>query len=95
MHYMPAMIGDDLYFNVAGFEKISFEVDGVVAERGLCFNLRGLKRTPEVLGFIDDAHAASSPAGGRFDDDGIADLGRGFERSLFALQLTGTARRDR
>src|SRR6185295_3079338 len=94
VHHMPAMVGDDLYFNVARFEKISFEIDCVVAERGLCFKLGGLKRTSEILGFIDDAHAASSPAGGRFDDDGIADLARGFERSLFALQLTGTARRD-
>ena len=63
MHHMPTMVGGNLHFDMAGFEEISFEVDSVVAERGFCFGLRGLKRTSEILSFVDDAHAAPSPTG--------------------------------
>ena len=63
MSDMPAMVGGNLYLNMAGLKKISFEVNGIVAERGLRLRLRGLKRASEVFRFIDDAHAASSPTG--------------------------------
>jgi hypothetical protein len=58
------------------------------------YSLQPARLETHVLGFIDDSHTAPSPTGGRFDDDWIADFGRGFERSLFALQLTWTARCD-
>ena len=63
MHDMPTMVGDNLHFDMAGLKKISFEVDGIVAERGLRLRLRGLKRASEILSLIDDAHAASAPTG--------------------------------
>ena len=63
MHDMPTMVGSNLHFDMAGLKKISFKVDGVVAERGFRLCLRGLKCAREVLGFIDDAHTASSSAG--------------------------------
>ena len=63
MHNMATMVGNNLHFDMAGLEKISFEIDGVVAEGGLRFRLRSLKRPSKVLGFVDDAHAASSPTG--------------------------------
>jgi hypothetical protein len=85
MHDMPTMVGGNLYFYVARLEKIPFQVDGVVAERRLRFRLCGLKRAREIFSLVHDAHAASSSTGRGFDDDGIADLGGGFEGLLFAL----------
>jgi hypothetical protein len=63
MHHMATMVGGNLYFDMAGFEKISLEIDSVVAKRGFRFSLRGLKRARKIVGFIDDAHAAPSPTG--------------------------------
>ncbi len=94
MHDMSTMVGGNLHFDMPGLKKISFEVDGIVAERALRLRLGGLKCAREVLGFIDDAHAAASPTGGGFDDDGIADFAGGFEGFLFTFQFTGTARGD-
>jgi hypothetical protein len=48
---------------MAGFEEISFEVHGIIAERGLRLRLCSLKCASEVLGFVDDAHTAASPTG--------------------------------
>ena len=61
MHDMPTMVGNNLHFDMAGLEKISFEIDGVVAEGGLRLRLRGLKRASKILGLVDDAHAACLP----------------------------------
>ena len=44
MHDMPTMVGNNLHFDMARLEKISFEIDGVIAKSGLRLRLRGLKR---------------------------------------------------
>ena len=72
MHDMPTVVGDNLHFDMAGLEKIPFEIDGIVAECGLRLRLRGLKRAAKILGLVHDARVA--PTGRSFDDDGIADL---------------------
>src|SRR6187549_3615037 len=95
MHHMPTMVGGNLYFNMAGLEKVPFEIDSVVAECGLCLSLRGLKRTRKILSLIDHTHAAASPTGGGFDNHGVPDLPGRVEGSLFTFQLTRAARCDR
>jgi hypothetical protein len=60
MHDMSTVVGDNLHFDMAGFEKISFEIDRVVAERGLRLRLRRLKCASEILGLVHDPHAASA-----------------------------------
>ncbi len=71
---MAAVIGHDLHFDMARLEEIPFEIDAFVAERRFGFGLGGLEGAGQVLGFVDDAHAASAAAGGGLDDDGEADL---------------------
>ena len=63
MHNMSTMVGNNLHFDMARLEKISFEIDRVIAESGLRLRLRGLKCAGKVLGLIDDAHAAPSTTG--------------------------------
>ena len=48
MHDMPTVVGDNLHFDMAGLEKIPFEIDSIVAERGLRLRLRGLDRKSVV-----------------------------------------------
>ena len=48
MHHMPTVVGDNLHFDMAGLEKIAFEIDSVIAERGFRLRLRGLKCTSRV-----------------------------------------------
>ena len=94
MHDMPTVVGGNLHFDMAGLEEIAFEVDGIVAERGLRLRLRGLKCTREVFCFVHDTHAATAPTGRGFDDDGVTDLGGGFEGFLFAFELAWATRRE-
>lgn len=63
MHDMATVVGDDLHFDMAGFEKISLKIDGIVAERGFRFRLSRLKGAREIVGFIDDTHSTASPTG--------------------------------
>ena len=63
MRDMTTVVGDDLHFDMTGFEKVSFKVDGIVAERALCLRLGRLKGASEIVGFIDDTHTAASPTG--------------------------------
>ena len=47
---MTAMVGHDLHFDMAGLEKIPFEIDAVIAECGFGFGLGGLKRSRQIFG---------------------------------------------
>src|SRR5690349_18279641 len=70
---VAAGIGGDLDFDVAGFEKIPFEIDAVVAEGRLGLGLCGLEGTAQFFGAVDDPHAASASARRGLNNDGVAD----------------------
>src|SRR5690349_23912815 len=66
---MAAMIGSNLQFNVAWLEKISFEVDTVIAERGLGFSLGRLEGSPEFFGAVHHPHAATASSCCRLNNE--------------------------
>lgn len=74
--HMALTVGHDLDLHVAGAGEVFLEVDPRIAEGALRF-LRGLPERPAQLLFVlHDAHALAAAAGGRLDEDGIADGGR-------------------
>ena len=56
-----------------GEARAPLDEDGAVAERGERLGARALDRLLEVLGALDDAHAAAAAAHRGLDDDGVAD----------------------
>ena len=64
---------------------VLLDVDVADAERRLGLALRGLERLRQLGRALDDAHAAAAAAGGRLDDDRIADLLGDLQRLLLAL----------
>src|SRR5689334_2720756 len=92
---MAAMIGSNLQFNVAWLEKISFEVDTVIAERGLGFSLGRLEGSPEFFGAVHHPHAATASSCCRLNNDWISDLRGSVAGLLLALELTGASGCDR
>src|SRR5690606_25986838 len=69
-------VGEHLDLHVARVLQELLHVDHVVAERGLGLGLGGLDRVGQVGLGVDHAHAASTAATGRLDDDRVADLAR-------------------
>ncbi len=77
MEDVAVAIAEDLDFDVAGAADVAFEEDGVIAEGGFGFAAGLFETAGEIGGAVDDAHAASAAAEGRFDDQRKADLGGG------------------
>ena len=69
-------VAQHLDFDVAGLFEVFLDIDCVVAEGGFRLGSRRLKGVNEVRLGPRHLHAASAAAGGRLDDDGIADLPR-------------------
>ncbi len=69
-------VGEHLHLDVPGHQHEPLEEQRVVAERRGRFAARGDEGSREVGGSLDHAHALAAPTGGRFDEHGIADLGR-------------------
>src|SRR5579859_47919 len=87
-------VAEDLELDVARALDELLHVEVAVAESGRRLRL-GLPEKPRQLCFFtDDAHAASTAAGRRFDDDGIADLLRPLERLVLALDDAFRAGQD-
>jgi hypothetical protein len=71
---VAVLIGENLNFDVPCPPDVALQKDRAVAEGRLRF-LAGLFEFPgELFGLIDDAHAASAAAEGRFDDQREADI---------------------
>ena len=75
-------VAEHLKLDVAGLGEVFFEVDGVVAEGGLRFELGGGDRVGKRVGPARDLHAAPAPARRGLDDHRIADLAGYLERLL-------------
>ncbi len=67
-------VADELDLGVARRLEVALDVDGAVLEDGLCRRARRLVEGRELLGALDDAHAAPASSGDGLDDHGIADL---------------------
>ena len=82
MQDVAVLVGEDLDFDVLRPADESLQKHCAVAERALGLGLRLIEQFFEVLGFADDAHAASATAEGRLDDQREADLFRHGDRFL-------------
>src|SRR5689334_8456956 len=73
MHHVAVLIRQNLNLDVSSNLDIFFDVDGWIAERLLRLVLRGRQSREQLIAVPSDAHPATTPAGGRFYDDRIAD----------------------
>ena len=78
------LVAEHLELDVARRVDVLLEVDVAVAESRLGLPLRRLQRLRQLARLLDHAHAAAAAAGGRLDDDRVADL-PGDLRLLFGL----------
>ena len=89
------LVAEDLELDVARRLDVLLDVDVAHAERRFRLALRGLDRVRQLARRAHDPHAAAAAAGGRLDDDRIADLLGDLERLLLALDRAVAARQDR
>ena len=66
-------VAEDLDLDVARGGEVLLEVDLVVAEGGLGLGAGGLERRLHFVGVARELHAAAAAAGGRLDDDRVAE----------------------
>ena len=78
-----------------GAIDVLLDVDVANAEGRFRFALRGLERRPELVGRLDDPHAAAAAAGRGLDDHRVADLARDLEPLLLRIDRTVAAGQDR
>ena len=72
MHSVAFAIAKYLNFDVARRGEVFFDIDFVIAKGRLPLGAGGAKGRRHFLSGIGHFHPASTTAGGRFDDDGIA-----------------------
>ena len=66
------MVADDLHLDVAGVADQALDIDAVAAEGGHGLGLAARIGLLQLVGVVDDAHAAAAAAGDRLDHDGAA-----------------------
>ena len=64
------VVADDLHLDVAGVADQALDIDAVAAEGGLGLGLAARIGLLELVGVVDDAHAAAAAASDRLDHDG-------------------------
>ncbi len=74
--HLAVVIGDDLDLDVPGGSDVALDEHGAVAERGLGLALCALHGGEQLVGGVDDAHAAPAAAGRGLDDRRQADVGQ-------------------
>ena len=92
---VAVLVAEHLELDVPRRLDVLLDVDVADAERRLGLALRGLDGVRQLAGRAHDAHAAAAAAGGRLDDDRIADLLGELERLLLALDRAVAAGQDR
>ena len=83
-------VAEDLHLDVLGAADVALEEHRVVAEGGAGLALRLFERAVELVGLLDDAHAAAAAAERRLDDHREADLARRSAR-LLRGSVTGSS----
>src|SRR5712691_7878768 len=92
---VAVVVAEDLELDVPRVLEIFLDVDVADAEGRLCLALRRPQEVAKIAGRADDAHAAATAAGHRFDHHRVADVPGALERLLFAVNRTVAARQHR
>jgi len=71
---VAVMVGDDLDFDVLGAADVALEENVGAAEGAAGFALAFFELGHELIGLVDDAHAAATAAEAGFDDQGKSDV---------------------
>src|SRR6185312_10156259 len=87
MHRTAFAVAEHLNFDMARLAEIFFDIDGVIAERGLRFRACGGKGGRKIGFAARDLHAAPAAACRGFNQHGKAD----FLRDLLRLVVVGNA----
>src|SRR5688500_8775376 len=80
MQNVSVFISEDLHLDVLRPADVAFEKDGIITEGGSCFVTSFLQAAFEILRTVDDTHAPSTAAKGRFDNERETDASRGLNR---------------
>ena len=75
-------VGEHLHLDVARILEVALDVDGGVGEVLLALALRRLERALDLVRLADDLHPLAAAAGGRLQDQRVADLLGEAQRSL-------------
>ena len=73
MNGRAVLVGENLKLDMTRLAQIAFQQNGVVAESGARFTLRGFERFAERRGRLDDAHSAAAAPCAGFDEQREAD----------------------
>ena len=82
------IVGENLNFDVTGFNDVFFEIDAWVAEGGIGLSLSGGKSGAQAHIVVDDAHTATAATCDGLYNDGIADVIGELEGFGFILHNT-------
>ena len=74
MHRAALAVTKHLHFDMARGGQVLFDIDFVIAERGLGFRARGHEGALHLACVPGDFHAAPATTGGGLDDDGVSHL---------------------
>ena len=84
-------VGQDLHLDVAGGVHEPLEEQRVVAERVSRLAPRRVQGRRQVSRILDAPHALTAAAGGRLDENGVADLGRAGDQLVVGQSRPGDA----
>ena len=79
------VVADDLHLDVAGVADQALDIDAVAAEGRHRLGLAARIGLLQLVGVVDDAHAAAAAAGDRLDHDGAAGA-QGFQEGPCLFQ---------
>ena len=94
MHGVAMLVADGLNLEMARILEEFLDVHRAVAERGGCFLARALDASAQLRFITSHPHAASTTAGGRLDDDGVANFSSNLHRVVDVLDRILGARKD-
>src|SRR3546814_11953057 len=84
-HGVAVVVAEDLHLDMARRRQAALQQDMLVAERGLGLAARRLPRFEEIVLARHHSHALAAAAGGRLDNQRVADLLRLRRQGLGSL----------
>ena len=88
-------VGHDLKLDMVRIDDELLDVDSGIPEGFLSFMARAMKASHEARLVVRDTHAATAPAGHRFNHHRITDFLRDLHRFLFVFDYSVAARSNR